>query len=229
MATWQSIKQDIKQRIDDREWLPGTRIPGEQSIAESYGCARATVNRALQSLADDGWLERRRKAGTWVKQNPTRQAYFTISIVREEVEQAGCEYSHELLSISMCRVAPEWVRSLTGLETYDECCEAVTVHYANGEPYCYEQRWLHCAAIPDLPDLATIDQSINEWLVQNSPYSGGKMSISSIDASVNVATNLGLEIGQSVLRLRRQTYYEDTPITLVDMVYRPGHEISLVV
>ena len=45
-------------------------IPGEEALAREFGCARATVNRALRDLAEAGVLERRRKAGTRVALQP---------------------------------------------------------------------------------------------------------------------------------------------------------------
>ena len=49
-----------------RDWPPGALIPGEEALAQEFGVARATVNRALSELARAGVLERRRKAGTRV-------------------------------------------------------------------------------------------------------------------------------------------------------------------
>ena len=62
--SWQSIQQEISRRIAERIWLPGELIPNEVVLAEEFGCARATVNRAMRELASTGLLERKRKAGT---------------------------------------------------------------------------------------------------------------------------------------------------------------------
>ena len=58
------IKTDIVGRIRRGDWPLDAIIPGEVELAAELGCARATVNRALRELADEGVLERRRKAGT---------------------------------------------------------------------------------------------------------------------------------------------------------------------
>ncbi len=73
-ATWQSIRAEGLRRIHDGLWAPGARIPDEADLAGEFGCARATVNRALRSLAEDGFLERRRKGGTRVALTPVRKA-----------------------------------------------------------------------------------------------------------------------------------------------------------
>lgn len=60
----QAIAAEVRRRILDREWRQGDRIPDEADLAVEFGAARATVNKALQVLADEGLLDRRRRAGT---------------------------------------------------------------------------------------------------------------------------------------------------------------------
>ena len=62
--TWQDVQREVLGRIQNRVWKPGDIIPNEVDLAKEFGCARATVNRALQAVADSGLLDRRRKAGT---------------------------------------------------------------------------------------------------------------------------------------------------------------------
>ena len=88
-STYKSVKADILSKITEGEWGPGTLIPNEVELAEIYGCARATVNRAMRELADDGIIERRRKAGTRVRSAPLREARFVVPIVRKEIEDKG--------------------------------------------------------------------------------------------------------------------------------------------
>ena len=85
MTTAQSIATEVRRRIVEREWRQGDRIPDEADLATEFGAARATVNKALQLLADEGLLDRRRRAGTRVAAAPVRKATFTIPIIREQI------------------------------------------------------------------------------------------------------------------------------------------------
>ena len=80
---WQSVHAEVLRRIRSREWLPGALIPNETDLAAEFGCARATVSRALRELADAGLLTRRRKAGTHVALNPVRKATLQIPVIHE--------------------------------------------------------------------------------------------------------------------------------------------------
>ncbi|MGB0439661.1 MAG: GntR family transcriptional regulator, partial [Paracoccaceae bacterium] len=47
-ATYKDVKSDILAKITRGEWPPGSLLPNEIDLAQSYGCARATVNRAMR-------------------------------------------------------------------------------------------------------------------------------------------------------------------------------------
>ena len=140
----------MRRRIVEREWRQGDRIPDEADLATEFGAARATVNKALQLLADEGLLDRRRRAGTRVAAAPVRKATFTIPIIREQIEQAGMAYSHRVVARrptpapvgdrrcgSACREGPPLIHLRT-------------VHYGDGRPFQLEDRWLNPGAIPGL-------------------------------------------------------------------------------
>jgi len=88
ITNWQDLQSEILNRIQSRHWKPGELIPNEVDLADEFGCARATVNRALRAVADTGLLERRRKAGTRVGFIPCarRRSAFQLSDTRSKRE-----------------------------------------------------------------------------------------------------------------------------------------------
>ena len=96
--SWQSLEAELRRRIQSRDWQPGELIPNETDLAKEFGCARATVNRALRYLAEQGLLDRKRKAGTRVTLHPVRKATLHIPIVRKEVESRNQDYGYALIS-----------------------------------------------------------------------------------------------------------------------------------
>ena len=95
---WQAVQDEVLRRINNRLWKPGDLIPNETELATEFGCARATVNRALQNLADSGLLDRRRKAGTSVAKHPVRKATLDIPVIRNEIISKGLAYRYSLIS-----------------------------------------------------------------------------------------------------------------------------------
>jgi GntR family histidine utilization transcriptional repressor len=88
----QRILADIEERILSGEWPPGHRIPYEHELTTRYGCSRMTVNKVLTQLAGAGLIERRRKAGSFVRRPHSQSAVLDIPDIKTEVQALGLPY-----------------------------------------------------------------------------------------------------------------------------------------
>ncbi|MEM9602330.1 MAG: UTRA domain-containing protein [Pseudomonadota bacterium] len=222
---WREIKAEVARRIQDRRWPPGSVIPAETELAIEFGCARATVNRAMRELADAGILVRKRRAGTRVAEHPVRQARLDIPVIRLEVEAAGGRYTHRLL-LRAVRRPPARVRALFGGSTSSTALRLDALHLADDRPYAVESRWVNTDTVPKALDTDFDRVSANEWLVQNTPFAGGQYRVSAQLAGVDVAEVLGCAAGDPVLLVERHTL--DTAgrgITEVRLRYAAGHAV----
>jgi len=61
---WNSIASSIKLAIRKGDLLPGARIATEVEMAGQWNVSTMTVHRALSELQREGWVVRRRRAGT---------------------------------------------------------------------------------------------------------------------------------------------------------------------
>ena len=222
--SWQDIRSEFQRRIQLGIWRTGELIPKESDLAVELNCARTTVNRALRDLADAGLLDRKRKAGTRVSEHPVRKATLSIPITRHEVEQIGRQYSHrEIQRVFGC--PPADIAEQLQTASNDQLMHLQTLHLADKQPFMYEDRWVNTGAVPDIrtADLAQI--SANEWLVQNTPISTGRISFSADSASAEEAQILGLKKSQPVFIIERLTWLEQEAVTWVRLVYPPGFKI----
>jgi len=225
-AGWQDIHDEALRRIQMREWSPGTLIPNETALAEEFGCARATVNRALQALADAGWLERRRKAGTRVALSPQRRAQMAIPLIRQEIERSGQSFSHSIIERSVTRMPPN-LRAALSLNAPAEALHVRTLYMADARAFAFEDRWVNLAAVPSISDAALNDISPNEWLVQNAPFAHGTLDYSASAASPDEARHLGCPTGTPLMVLERRTFGPDTAVTFMRLAHAPGHHLRL--
>lgn len=221
----QAIASEVRRRILDREWRQGDRIPDEADLAVEFGAARATVNKALQLLADEGLLDRRRRAGTRVAVDPVRKATLTIPIVREQIESAGMAYSHRILALRRSPLSDAAARRM-GVLAGTPMLHVRAVHYGNGAPFQYEDRWINPRAVQGMDSVDFRHVNANEWLVRNAPYSRADFSFSAANADARDARMLQTHPGQALLILHRTTWNEDHPITTVRIACRPGHQIG---
>jgi GntR family histidine utilization transcriptional repressor len=220
----QAIRAAVLDRIHTGEWPLGSLIPGEVELAEEYGCARTTVNRALRALAEEGLVIRKRKGGTRVCATPVRQAKFEIPIIREQVEASGGTYSHKVLERRIV-MPPEAVATQLNLDRGIEALRLVTIHQSNGQPYAFEERWVNLQAVPTIVDASLDTISANEWLVKTVPFSSGDVSFSAINAADHVAEALNTKSGAALFLVDRTTWLEDQVITTMKLSYHEGYQL----
>lgn len=224
-TTYRDIKADILSRIMGGEWPPGSMVPNEQGLAQEYSAARATVNRAMRELVDEGIVERKRKAGTRVRLSPARQVRFEIPLVRNEIEERGAAYRYALVR-SEVLVPPDWQRARLNLRAGAEVLHLVCMHFADGRPYQLEDRWINLHATPQARDVDFTAIGPNEWLVQQIPYSNVEISFSATSADREQALLLNCTVGDALFRAERQTTWQDEVVTYVSLIYRRDHRMT---
>ncbi len=224
-ATFRDVKADIMAKITSGEWAPGGLVPNEMDLAETYGCARATVNRAMRELADEGLIERRRKAGTRVRMAPLRQARFSIPIVRDEIETQNLTYRYSLVSRST-GLAPNWLRARLNLVEGSQVLHLICMHYGDGAPYQFEDRWINLAVLPQAETAAFQDIGPNEWLVSTVPFSDAEISFSAGVADETLGEYLGCATGEPLFTVERSTWQDGEAITFVRQSFKPGHRMT---
>ena len=226
MATgWQDIHDEALRRIQSRDWPPGALIPNEAALAREFGCARATVNRALQGLAEAGWLERRRRAGTRVTLSPQRRAQLAIPLIRHDIESKGHIFSHTIIARETAEM-PSPQRAALGLQTTAKAQHVQTLYLADARPFAFEDRWVNLTAVPDFAAAPLDDINPNEWLVQNAPFAHGTLDYSAASAS-GAAPHLNCNPDTPLMILERRTFGPDAPITHVRLAYAPHHHLHL--
>ena len=223
---WQDIRDEALRRIQARDWPPGSFIPNETALAKEFGCARATVNRALQALADAGWLERRRKAGTRVTLSPQRRAQLAIALIRHEIEGRGAKFGHTIIERTFGQM-PRHLREALSLSEAGEALHVRTLYLADERAFALEDRWVNLAAIPAFRDAPLGEVSANEWLVHNAPFSHGTLDYSAAPASRDEAAHLGCARDTPLMILERHTFSPTAPITFMRLSYAPGHHLHL--
>jgi len=223
--SWRGVHLELRRRIHEREWPPGSAVPNEADLATEFGCARTTVNRAMRELAEAGLVDRRRRAGTRVALHPISRVILDIPIIRLEVEQRNAQWRYGLLTREVT-AAPGSVTGRLGFEKGTQMLHVTSVHYADSHPFLHEDRWINLAAVPAIAavDLSTV--SANEWLIQNAPYSGGDIAFSALNADKALAEVLDTTEGSAVFVVDRITWDNAVPITSVRLAYAPGYRMN---
>ena len=222
--SWQAVQSEILNRIQSRQWKPGDLIPNEADLAQEFGCARATVNRALRAIAEAGLVERRRKAGTRVTVHPVRRATLSIPIIRHEIEERNQKYAYTLINAE-AKVPPAGLRAQMRLKRTQRALHVQAVHFADGQPYVYEDRWINTIAVPAIKEADLSSVSANEWLVANAPFTDGDIAFSAMNADAKVADILKIDGGDAVFVIERNTWTDGTAVTSVKLTFAHGYRM----
>jgi GntR family histidine utilization transcriptional repressor len=224
-ATYREVKAEILRRIRARDWAPGALLPPETELAATFGVARATVNRAMRELAEDGVLDRRRRAGTRVSAAPVRRARVDIPQTRAEVEATGASYRYARVGRDEGPV-PGWLAAALGLPPGARAVHLTAMHYAGARPWQFEERWIFLDAVPAAAAEPFEAVGPNEWLIAAVPFSEAEIVFSAARADAALAGFLGISEGDPVFRAERTTWLDGRPVTRAVLSYPPGHRMT---
>lgn len=220
----QQIRQDIEQQIRSGLLAPGDKIPFEHELMAFYGCSRMTVNKALSALTAAGLIERRKRAGSFVRLPRLDSTVLDIPDIQGEITSRGETYGFELLN-----------RSVHRAETPDECelagigglvLRTRGLHLASGRPLGVEDRLINLENVPDARHVDFSTQSPGHWLLQAVPWTQVASRISAVNASEEIAEWLRGDKGMACLELERRTWRGSERITTVRQTY-DGQRYSL--
>jgi GntR family histidine utilization transcriptional repressor len=221
-----AIKQDVISRIQRGVWGPGSLLPTEIELAAEFGCARATMNRALRELAEQGLVERKRKSGTRVRMSPIKHARFEIELVRQTVEDMGAKYRYALVDKTV-QTAPDWIVSQLSLGPNEQQVMHIKcMHYADNRPFQYEERWIITSTVPSILEADLQAQGPNEWLLSEVPFTDAEITLSSVAADASLSEFLATSQGTPLFRLERTTWLDGAVVTYVRMTFRQGHSMT---
>ena len=223
MTIAQRIRSEIEARIASGEWQPGHRIPFEHELVAHYGCARATVGKALTALVRTGLLERRRKAGTFVAYPHVQSAVLDIPDIGKAIAERTGSYHFDLLTSN--------IQTDDGLSGHFSAGTSLRhlsgIHHGQDGPFAFEDRLISLSCVPDAADADFTAQAPSAWLLQSVPWTQARHLISAVGASAEVSAHLAIPRHTPCLLVERWTWRTGEPVTYVYQTFR-GDRFDLV-
>ncbi len=215
------ILADVEGQILSGRWPPGHKLPSEWELTRRYGCSRMTVNKVLTQLAAGGFLERRRRVGTFVSRPVSQSAVLEIHDIKTEVAALGLAYSFEILARAQRRATAADRRSLA-VKGETRVLEIRCRHLAGGKPFCLERRLIDLSTVPEAAGETFTAMAPGTWLVAHVPWTAAEHRISAVEADRDTAIALSLRTGAACLVIQRRTWRAQQPVTFVRLTYPAG-------
>ena len=234
IPAYQRIKNAILDNIHSGKWQAGNAISTEMALAEEFGVSRMTVNRALKELSEERVLERRQGSGTFVAQQQFNHTFVEVRNIAQDLKSANRDYEAQVASkraITADMLDNELRRKFginegsvpvnTNAQT-DASDEAVLyevkiIHFADGQPIQFEERWVDAKKVPKFIDQDFSVVNTSDYLIAKSPLESGRYTIRALAAPDEIAKFLQIAPQSPTLVLRRQTYSAGQVVTFVKM------------
>jgi GntR family histidine utilization transcriptional repressor len=222
---WLQIRRSMALAILTGDWPAGTRVPAELSLTDHYATSRMTVNKAIQSLASEGLVERRPKTGTLVTSRARERPVLEIWDAADAVRREGRHYGYRLLSCGMLAAdAPE--RADLPTATAVPMIRMLCLHLSDDRPFQLEERLINVDAAPRITCQPLENVSPGSWLLANVPWTQARHRISARGATAAVAGHLAIAPGEACLVVERRTWNDVVPVTMGRFWY-PGDDHQL--
>jgi GntR family transcriptional regulator len=126
----------------------GTAIPSERQLSAELGVSRLTLRAALDELAREGYLVRRRGSGTYV-QHPKISQELTITSFSDDMRRRGMIPGSRTLSMTTILAGARLGRSLN-VSPSEQIVVVKRLRLADGESMAIETLHIPEALVPGL-------------------------------------------------------------------------------
>ncbi len=131
------IREDIRNKIQGKEYPPNSMIPTEAELCEIYGVSRVTVRRAVLDLVKEGLLNRGKGKGTFVAENYGVTFMNGIQSFTQELLGLNMRPSARLLSCKI-RKADRMLQKNLNLEEGETVVTISRLRLVDDEPCMVE-------------------------------------------------------------------------------------------
>jgi len=135
-ARYEQIAEYLRDLVTDA--LPGDRLPSEAELCERFGVSRMTARQAMQLLASDGLIDRKRGAGTFVRAHPVLRDLGSPLSFSGSMRARGMTASSETLEWGEVEPDPD-ERNALGLDEGSMGYVLERLRLADGTPMAIER------------------------------------------------------------------------------------------
>jgi GntR family transcriptional regulator len=212
LPLYAQVRRGLEGRLAAGEWKPGERIPGEPELCKAYGVSRPVIRQALQELAMEGAILRRKGLGTFVAEPKVVSRSLVHSLVGfyQDMERMGLATETQVLDQSM-QPAGEKIGSRLKTDLLTPVVKITRVRSVGTHPVVLVSSYLPYDLCPGLIQADLRHQSLYAFLEQEYGLrvAAGRREIEAVLATEEEGRLLQVERGAPLLRLESVSYLGD--------------------
>lgn len=186
-------------------------LPSERMLAESFGISRVTARKAIERLAQQGFIVRKHGSGNYIAPR-LEQALTRLTSFTQELDRRGFVPQSRWLWRGLA-VAQAEEKGPLGLRPAERVARLERLRLADGVVMAYEISVLPEAVLPD-PEAVSVSLYAHLSKSGQAPVRA-RQHIRALNADARLASLLEVPVGAAVLFITRIGYQEgDKPMEL---------------
>ena len=221
---YRQLRRSLREAIDQDVLAPDDSLPAERNIAADFGVSRITVRKAIDGLVEEGLLDRRHGAGTFIASR-IQKNMAALSSFSEDIASRGWQSSSQWLSKSQAKVTPSESLAL-GLPPETVVYRFDRIRFAEDKPLALEHAIVPAACLPSLDAVGTSLYAALELTKSRPTKALQRLQAIAFDAGQ--ARLLHISEGDPGLFIERRGYLDDGRIVEVTQSYYRGDAYDFV-
>ena len=196
----------LKNAILDGTIGNGEQMPTEQQLAETFKVSRITAKRAMDELAAEDMVQRRRGKGTHVTYEYSPQPVKAPLVgMLQEIESMA---RHSEVKVLDCKklTPPAIVKDALAMEDKDKALHLVRVRSRDGQPFGYYTSWTSGLGKPVSKRDLLKSPRLEIFRKQGLKITHVTQTISAVAATAEQADHLQTEVGAPLISLIRHSF-----------------------
>lgn len=146
------LREVIRSKIEDGEYLPGMAIPSENNLAETYGINRMTVRNGIDILVNEGILKRVQGKGVYVVSSKVERDLETLGGFTQTMIEKNTTPLTKVL-IKELRKAGGKYSLIFGIKPEDDIYYIKRLCLADNDPVSLEEIFIPKYIVPKLEEI----------------------------------------------------------------------------
>ena len=200
----------LRAKIQQKAWLPGEQIPGEQDLCDLYGVSRTVVRQTLRELELEGLINRRKGKGTFISQPKISEGLVQkLTGFYQDMLERGFKPVTKVLHQHVIP-ANDKVAGFLNIRPGENVIDIQRLRFINEEPIQLVTTYIPFDICPALASVDLTNRSLYEYMEKEGGIfiARGRRFIEAVLANETEATLLGIERSDPLLMLESISYSE---------------------
>lgn len=220
------LREVIRNKIEDGEYLPGMAIPSENDLAETYGINRMTVRSGIDALVNEGILKRVQGKGVYVVGSKVERDLETLGGFTQTMMEKNTQPYTKVLT-KVLRKAGEKYSLIFGIKPEDDIYYIKRICSADDEPISLDEIYIPKYIVPKLEGIDLGVFSISEvYDFYNIKITRACQTLDLTQLDQRDARMLGIDADLSVMLFECTSYDEKERVIEFTRTYTRGDKCN---